>query len=117
MRLCVSSRLRYSTSHCCVVSPQTGSPCATCSPSHSISQLLPILEAPLMTLTPCGIRSSTMNIVLLIGVDNSVSASTVFSLFLLSLPPSRRRCFALVISDCHRKVISHSDGHSIVKVH
>ena len=37
--------------------------------------------------------------------------------FLLSLPPSRRRCFALVISDCHRKVISHSDGHSIVKVH
>ena len=37
--------------------------------------------------------------------------------FLLSLPPSRRRCFALVASDCHRKVISHSDGHSIVKVH
>ena len=31
--------------------------------------------------------------------------------------PSRRRCFALVVSDCHRKVISHSDGHSIVKVH
>ena len=37
--------------------------------------------------------------------------------FLLSLPPSRRRCFALVVSDCHRKVISNSDGHSIVKVH
>ena len=37
--------------------------------------------------------------------------------FLLSLPPSRRRCFARVVSDCHCKVISHSDGHSIVKVH
>ena len=55
-------------------------PCATCSPSHSISQLLPILLAPLMTLTPCEIRPSTMNIVLLIGVDSRVSASTVFSL-------------------------------------
>ena len=31
--------------------------------------------------------------------------------------PAKRRCFALAISDCHRKVISHSDGHSIVKVH
>lgn len=59
-------------------------PCATCSPSHSISQLLPILLAPLMTLTPCEMRPSTMNIVLLIGVDNSVSASTVFSLFSIS---------------------------------
>ena len=35
--------------------------------------------------------------------------------FLLSLPPSQRRCFAFVVSDCHRKVISHSDGHSILE--
>lgn len=55
-------------------------PCATCSPSHSISQLLPILLAPLMTLTPYEMSPSTMNIVLLIGVDSRVSASTVFSL-------------------------------------
>ena len=37
--------------------------------------------------------------------------------FLLSLPPFRRRCFARVASDCRCKVISHSDDHSIVKVH
>ena len=56
-------------------------------PSHSISQLLPILLAPLMTLTPCEIRPSTMNIVLLIGVDSKVSASTVFSLLPIEISP------------------------------
>ena len=39
----------------------------------------------LMTLTPCEIRPSTMNIVLLIGVDSRVSASTVFSLLSIEL--------------------------------
>ena len=56
-------------------------------PSQSINQLLPILLAPLMTLTPCEIRPSTMNIVLLIGVDSKVSASTVFSLLPIEISP------------------------------
>lgn len=46
-----------------------------------------ILLAPLMTLTPCEIRPSTMNIVLLIGVDSKVSASTVFSLLPIEISP------------------------------
>ena len=28
--------------------------------------------------------------------------------------PAKRRCLAIVVADCHRKVISHSDGHSIL---
>ena len=54
---------------------------------NSISQLLPILLAPLMTLTPCEMSPSTMNIVLLIGVDSKVSASTVFSLLFIDFSP------------------------------
>ncbi len=85
IRLSVSSKQRYSTSQRMVGIPQTGSPCDTCKPSHSISQLLPILAAPLRTFTPCGIRPSTINIVLLIGVDSRVSASTVTNFLFITI--------------------------------
>ena len=77
IRLSVSSKQRYSTSQCMVGIPQTGSPCDTCKPSHSISQLLPILAAPLRTFTPCGISPSNRYTYSTHRCDSRVSASTV----------------------------------------
>ena len=84
IRLSVSSKQRYSTSQCMVEISQTEKPWETCNPNHNISQFLLILETMLRAFTSCGISPLTMNMVLLIGVDSRVSASTVTNFLFIS---------------------------------
>ncbi len=68
------SVVKVSIDICCRAEIRMPQPILNLLERYAVSKL-----APLSTFTPCGISPSTMNMVLLIGVDSSVSASTIFN--------------------------------------